>query len=287
VTGASPVADPLANLPTPSTSGLTNYGAANISGGTKTLQPGIYSQINISGGASVTLNPGVYIIEGGGFIVSGGPSVTGAGIVIYNTGSKYPNPGGTYGAITVSGSSTVKLSAATTGVYAGMVIDQDPHNTQVVTISGSAAAATGILYAPKAQLVLSGSAQLNSILDVDLLTVSGSAVDNGTSPPGGGAAYNPPPIPTVSALSAFSAAAVIGAGLAPALSGSGQTVVMDDASNDPASFEHGGEKATALLASQFESPSRLPAGVLVDAWWMPAPSQEHALATDTLFAALA
>ena len=72
VTGASPVADPLAHLAAPSTSGLTNYGAVTVSGSSsKTLLPGIYSQISISGSASVTLDPGIYIIEGGGFTVSG------------------------------------------------------------------------------------------------------------------------------------------------------------------------------------------------------------------------
>ena len=86
----------------------------------------------------------------------------------------------------------MKLSAATTGAYAGIVLDQDPNNTQTMTLSGNAVAVTGTVYAPKAQLLLSGSAQLNATLDVDLLTLSGNAVDNGTSPPppgpGGGAA---------------------------------------------------------------------------------------------------
>jgi hypothetical protein len=286
VTGASPVADPLANLPAPSTSGLTNYGAANIAGSTKTLQPGIYSQISISGSASVTLNPGVYIIEGGGFIVSGSASVTGTGIVIYNTGSKYPNAGGTYGAITVSGSGTLKLSPATTGVYAGILIDQDPKNTQVVTISGSASVVTGIIYAPKAQLMLSGSAQLNSILDVDLLTVSGSAVDNGTSPPGGAAANTPAPDQLAYGLSALSAGSAAGAGLPTLLESTGQIMALANPSNDPATFQTDGENRTARLESRVQSAYRLPPEDIVDAyWWLPARSREQTTATDVLFAA--
>jgi hypothetical protein len=189
VTGAAAVADPLAHLAAPSPSGLTNYGAVNISGSSvQTLKPGIYSQISISSGASVTLDPGIYIIEGGGFTVSGNANLTGTGILIYNTGSKYPTYGGSYGAITLSGNGTIKLSAATTGTYAGIAIDQDPNNTQTLTLSGTALAVTGTVYASKAQLVLSGGAQLNGTLDVDQLTMSGNAVDNGGNapPPGPG-----------------------------------------------------------------------------------------------------
>ena len=63
-----------------------------------------------------------------------------------------------YGAITLSSNRTLALTGATTGMYAGILIDQDRHDTQTLNISGNAAAATGIIYAPTAQLVLSGSA---------------------------------------------------------------------------------------------------------------------------------
>ena len=68
VTGAAAVADPLASLPQPSTSGLTNYGSESLSGNSSaTIKPGIYSQISVSGNAKLTLSSGIYIIEGGGF----------------------------------------------------------------------------------------------------------------------------------------------------------------------------------------------------------------------------
>src|SRR5262249_8260196 len=129
------------------------------------------------------------------------------GILIYNTGSKYPSAGGNYGAITLSGGGTMKLSAAPKGTYAGILIDQDPNNTQTLTLSGSALTITGTVDSPKAPPVLSGNAQLNASLDVDLLTLSGNAVDNGASPPGGGAARTP--MPTSAGLSALGAGLVI------------------------------------------------------------------------------
>ena len=53
------LADPLASLPQPSTSGLTNYGSESLSGNSSaTIKPGIYSQITVSGNAKLTLNSG-------------------------------------------------------------------------------------------------------------------------------------------------------------------------------------------------------------------------------------
>ena len=74
--GPQSLADPLASLAEPSTSGLTNYGSENLSGNSSaTISPGIYSQISVSGNAKLTMNCGVYIIEGGGFTISGNASV--------------------------------------------------------------------------------------------------------------------------------------------------------------------------------------------------------------------
>ena len=93
-TGAAVLADPLASLAEPSTSGLTNYGSESLSGNSSaTIKPGIYSQISVSGNGTLTMNSGIYIIEGGGFSVSGNASVTGSGVMIFNAGSKYPTHG--------------------------------------------------------------------------------------------------------------------------------------------------------------------------------------------------
>jgi hypothetical protein len=174
VTGASFVPNPLADLTGPSTTGLTNYGAANISGTTvKTLNPGIYSQISVSGSATVTFNPGLYLIEGGGFTVSGKATVSGQRVTIYNTSSNYPN-NGSYGGITLSGTGSINLTAPTTGPYAGIVIFQPSANTRALSLSGNVTGLAGTLYAPSAQVVLSGNAQLNAALVVDRLSLSGN-----------------------------------------------------------------------------------------------------------------
>ena len=175
-TGAPAIADPLASLPTPSVTGMTNFGSVKLSGNASaTIQPGIYTSIAVSGNAELTMAAGVYIIEGGGFTVSGNASVKGAGVTIYNTGSNYPNAGGNYGGITLSGNGEVNLSAPTTGTYADILIFQSRSNTRAIALSGNAEAGiSGVVYAASAGLVLSGHAELNAPLVVDTLTLSGN-----------------------------------------------------------------------------------------------------------------
>jgi hypothetical protein len=173
-TGVS-LPDPLAGLSSPSTTGLTNNGSVNLTGGSRTICQGIYSQINVSGGASLTLNPGIYIIAGGGLTVTGGASISGSGVMIYNAGSSYPGSGGSFGGITLSGTGTINLSAPTSGPYAGIVIFQSRQNTRALSFSGTAmAGVTGLIYAPNALLSMSGNASLQSALDVGMLNLSGN-----------------------------------------------------------------------------------------------------------------
>jgi hypothetical protein len=183
-TGIAPAADPLAGLPAPSTSGLTNYGAVSYSSGSHTLNPGIYTSITASKSATLTLNAGVYILEGAGLTISGSAVVSGTGVMLYNTSSTYPTSGGSYGSITLSNSGTLNLTAATTGTYAGVSIFQDRGNIQTMTLSGSAfVEGTGnIVYVPDALVSLSNSANLQGALVVGTLSLSGS------SDPGSGSA---------------------------------------------------------------------------------------------------
>jgi hypothetical protein len=76
-----PIPDPLASIPEPTTSGLTNYGSVTVSGGW--LQPGIYQDITIKGG-TVTLEPGIYYLASGGSFNMNGGSLQGTGVMIFN-----------------------------------------------------------------------------------------------------------------------------------------------------------------------------------------------------------
>ncbi len=181
--GAS-IADPFANLPIPSATGMPTYAAVNLGGVTKqTISPGIYPSISVGASGQLTMLPGIYVIKGGGFSVSGAGIVTGSGVFIYNAGSNYNGgSGSSFGAISLS-AGTVTLSPPTTGVYAGISIFQSRDNTKAMTVSGALFAnlGGGVIYAPSAVLNISGSAQVGgsgtpvSPLIVNELVVSGAA----------------------------------------------------------------------------------------------------------------
>jgi ELWxxDGT repeat protein len=156
---------------------LPVFGSVKITGGTVTLQPGIYSQISVSGNANLTLLPGLYILAGGGLTVSGNARVSGTGLTLYNAGSNYAGgqSGGSYGGIALSGNASCDLTAPTSGAYTGILIFQARDNTTALSLSGNATLnAHGTVYAPDAQLSVSGNAELESLtLLIDGLSVSG------------------------------------------------------------------------------------------------------------------
>ena len=177
VKGVAAVPDPFLSLAAPN--GGLSQGAVNLSGNNSlTINPGVYSSISVSGNAKLTLNAGTYVIAGGGLSVTGNATVTGSGILIYNAGSNYPNAGGSFGSITLSGNATVTLAPATTATYAGIGIFQSRDNSKPFTLSGNAQfslGSTGILYAPAAPVQLSGNSYLVGALIVNELALSGNA----------------------------------------------------------------------------------------------------------------
>jgi parallel beta-helix repeat protein len=178
-TGAAVVADPLNGLTVPTTSGTPAL--VNLTKGTQTINPGVYSGITVTGKtASLTMNPGVYIIEGpAGFTVTNGGSVAGGGVLIYNT----VDANGKFGGITLGGTGaavTVNLAAPTSGPYAGIVIWQDRAVTRAIAL-GTSGGLSGTIYAKTAQLTLSNSAAVNGALVVDKLQLLGSAASTQTA----------------------------------------------------------------------------------------------------------
>jgi hypothetical protein len=153
-TKVPPTADPFRALPPPSPAKYPVRASSRttIASDSVTLQPGVYEGgISISGAAKVTLAPGVYIVQDGGFRVSGDATVTGEGVLIYNTGG--------YGArsFTITGNGKVTLGPAIDGTYRGVSFFQDRALANPVSISGNAVLQmTGMVYAPAASVLVSG-----------------------------------------------------------------------------------------------------------------------------------
>jgi hypothetical protein len=151
------VADPYANRTIPSP-GTCNGVHGPISG-TVTLSQGTYCGNNafkINGGANVTLNPGVYILDQTDFNIAGGATITGTGVTIILTSSGSFN---NVGNIIINGGSTVNLTAPTSGAYSGMVFWQDaraPDANKDNFSGGTSMTITGAIYLPSQTVSFSG-----------------------------------------------------------------------------------------------------------------------------------
>ena len=156
ITGVAPSSDQLAFLSPPAFAPASCLADPNLSGSAaKLLGPSImggtvcYNGLTIGSSGFVTLNPGLYIINGS-LTLKGSGSVSGTGITFY-----FPPGGGSY---IDSGSSTLNLSAPTSGDYDGILFYQNASDVQPISISGSSTSSiNGIVYAPGANVTLNGS----------------------------------------------------------------------------------------------------------------------------------
>ncbi len=183
-----PFPNPVAQPPPPTCSypsGWDSYygdcpSVASVSG--STMNPGVYSSFTLNGSAgTVTMNPGIYVITGN-MKVSSTTNLTGSGVMLYFTCSNFPNPcssSSSWGSLTIEGSGNINLTPPTSGPYQGLLIYQDPSDTQDLYLTGGGTLSlTGTIYAPSSTLHLQGNSgattSLNSIIDVGGVTAKGS-----------------------------------------------------------------------------------------------------------------
>jgi Flp pilus assembly protein TadG len=172
VTGIAPESDPLANLPAPT------YNAASCTApptgttwGPATAGGTVCYSGDISVKNAVTMSAGTYVFPGT-LDFSGNGSLTGTGVTLY-----FPGPNGTLGG-PGNGNTTLNLTAPTSGTYNGILIYQDPSDTNTGEFNGTPITnLTGIIYMPNAELEISGNSTVN--LDTDLII--GSLYDKGNA----------------------------------------------------------------------------------------------------------
>jgi hypothetical protein len=155
-TGAQPMEDPLKYLPPPDKNSLTKQSNKKVqyTQGTTILYPGVYrGGISASSTASLTLMPGIYYMDTGGFSFSGYGNLIGHGVMIYN------DPGnGNADGVSISANATVDLSPMTTGIYAGITFFQDRTADVDCNISGgSGFHVDGTFYFANARINLTGT----------------------------------------------------------------------------------------------------------------------------------
>lgn len=155
-TDSSETANPYAN-----TRSIPAYSGCNTSSGSAsgTINAPSGTPYVFCGGLqpanSLTLGPGVYIIDGGNLNVPGGTSLTATqGTTIILTSST----GNNYGTFNISGSGTINIVAPTSGPTAGIALWVDGNApTQNDSFSGQTAESiTGAIYTPSQILQYSG-----------------------------------------------------------------------------------------------------------------------------------
>lgn len=165
-TRATPVSDPLADIVEPTIPDHCAAGPHFAGGSEHFLSPGCYDGLTLSGSGNLTLEPGLYIINGS-ISLSGSGTVSGTGVTFYTTG-----------ATSMSGSRVLMLSAPTSGTYNGLLFLQSRSDFRPMSFSGSTGSNVhGIIYAPKAALSYSGTSGSTFYTDlvVDSVTFSGNS----------------------------------------------------------------------------------------------------------------
>ena len=179
-TGVAAAADPFAALAGPTTIGVPSYAGQNITNGTVTLNPGVYTGLVTVGNNGIAqLNAGNYIFRAGITTTSNGSLVLAgtSGVLLYNANANYPAAGGACGNLSLAGTGAMTLAASRTGSYAGMLLFQDRSCTGGAALTvRTGTSVGGTLYVPAATLTVTvaNNVTIASQIVADRLTLTGN-----------------------------------------------------------------------------------------------------------------
>jgi hypothetical protein len=210
-TSVSPITDPYSQLPAPAVSGTAT--AFSCSGGNHTITPGVYTSISIGGGCNLSMDAGVYVIEGPMSMTGSGSDTSVAtttnGVMLYFTCSGYSvtntspcNSGTSYtcstNGLSITGDAQLNLTAPTTGTYMGMGVFYDRNLNSQICLSGNSAPSMGTVYAKSSDVTVTGNGGTQSAIVTKSVTISGSGslsingtVNSGVAPLDNGSTSGP------------------------------------------------------------------------------------------------
>jgi putative Flp pilus-assembly TadE/G-like protein len=178
--GGPPAIDPLAYLRTPDEllpPPPLRFNTAQTVSADTTFQPGIYTSVTVNGGATLTLEPGVYVFRTTtGLTIRDNATVVGDGVTIYLACASYPAPCSGSGArFRVEDSGRFQATPPTSGEYAGLSIFADQGNTRFMRLQSSQDLnLAGALYGASMAVRIEDSGDLR----VDSLLAVGSLATN-------------------------------------------------------------------------------------------------------------
>ena len=197
--GAVQIGDPLLELPPPAfgqpTPGAecgigtgifttptgSGAGGCRFSGsGTVNLAPGVYyGGWTIQNNVTLVLQPGIYVIAGGGVRLNAGGSITSvqgglgvpAPVMFFNTDNPVTHTG--QGNLDFTATSTLKLRAIASGPYRGILLWNDgmgSNPTALVTLGGQVSLdIAGTVYNPKGLLTMEGGSGVGSTAAIQII----------------------------------------------------------------------------------------------------------------------
>ena len=169
LTGQQPTPDPLAYLPAPKPTNMPIETAPN--GTSITLDPGRYvGGLTFSGQTSVTMRPGIYYMDGGGFSFSGQGTLNASGVMIYSELG-----------LSITGLGSVTWSPPTSGIYSGISYFQSRTSSATALVAGNGSMnITGTLYVAGGLTDLQGNgdASIASQVVTLLMQSGGNGVTN-------------------------------------------------------------------------------------------------------------
>jgi hypothetical protein len=122
----------------------SSCGTVQVNGGSKTINPGCYSQIQVNGG-TLSMTAGIYTMTG--IFQQNGGSVVGSNVTFYNAAG---------GSEQFNGSSEA-FTPENSGPTAGVLVYQIPSNTNIVQFNGGTNSLGGLIYAPGATGQVNGT----------------------------------------------------------------------------------------------------------------------------------
>jgi Flp pilus assembly protein TadG len=198
----SAVADPYAgntslNAAIAQLANTANKPAANVGFAGTILAAGIYPSLTVSGGGTLTMLPGLYVIKGN-ISFGGGGTIKGTGVTIVSGGSLGIDGGAvvTLSAPTVA---TATLNAVPAILFASNVNNTGTGNYTGKIGGGATATLAGVIYFPTSNFDLEGGAfsggGTSSCLEIiaNAITVAGGATMTNTGCSAMGAARIGPP----------------------------------------------------------------------------------------------
>ena len=177
-TGTTPIPDPLALLPAPTWSPASDLGTVSVTGNEDVqLVPGFYSGGISANNGTVTLVPGIYILDGEGLNITGNTIFTAEGVMFYITGTGRLDLTGT-GDIRITPPDPDLYDYPDVGTYEGVSIFQDRDNTNEARIIGTSFLdLEGTLYFSSAKIELGGTGDgFGNQLIADKIEVGGTGV---------------------------------------------------------------------------------------------------------------